>query len=287
MEKRERKKEFPIAGVAIGAAAVILLICILCVVIGGSRETEDITQAGIAYLEALEKKDPDTVSQILRQRRQAELEAQREELLRQVKEDEIDPFTLFQDAVIMGDSRAVGFCYYGFVDESRTLTSTGATILEIRKQMDALEAKHPAYIYLCYGINDLKTGYWGSKERYVAKYMEYIAEIQARMPNAVVVVSSTLPYYPPAVPEDEATEPTEEDENAILEQVPEWNAALAAACAENGIIYVDNTQISTIYQELWGPDGIHMKKAFYPHWGKNLVVAALEEGGVQVEEDAL
>lgn len=286
MKKRERKKEFPIAAVAIGAAAVILVICLLGVIYGGG-ETEDITQAGIAYLEALEKKDPDTVSQVLRQRRLDELEAQREELLRQVKEGEVDPFTLFQDAVIMGDSRAVGFWYYGFVDESRTLTSTGATILHIRKQMDALEALDPAYIYLCYGMNDLKTDYWGSKELYVSKYMEYIAEIRQRMPDAVVVVSSTLPYQPPEKAADEPTVPEKEDEMAVLAQIPEWNAALAAACAENDIIYVDNTQISTIYSELWDLDGIHMKKAFYPHWGKNLVVAALEEGGVRVEEDDL
>lgn len=292
MKQRERKKEFPIAAVAIGAAAVILLICIWGVMVSG-QETEDITQAGIAYLEALEKKDPDAVRQVLRQRRLAELEAQREELLRQVKEGEVDPFTLFQDAVIMGDSRAVGFWYYGFVDESRTLTSTGATILEIRNQMDALEALNPAYIYLCYGMNDLKTGYWGSVERYVSKYMEYIAQIRERMPDAVVVVSSTLPYQDPAAlaeDEDEADKAAmdkEDEETAIWEQLPEWNAALAAACAENGVIYVDNTEICTIYAELWEVDGIHVKKPFYPHWAKNLVVAALEEGGIRVEEDGI
>ena len=39
-----------------------------------------------------------------------------EMLLRQIKAGEQDPFPLFQDAVILGDSRAVGFFYYGFVD---------------------------------------------------------------------------------------------------------------------------------------------------------------------------
>ena len=57
-------------------------------------------------------------------------------------------------------------------------------------------------------------------------------------------------------------------------------------CAENGVIFVDNSAICTELKDLWEPDGIHVVKAFYPHWGKNLVVAALEEGGVADEASA-
>jgi hypothetical protein len=56
------------------------------------------------------------------------------------------------------------------------------------------------------------------------------------------------------------------------------------ALAENGVVFVDNSVICKELKHMWEPDGIHVVKTFYPHWGKNLVVAALEEGGI-VDED--
>jgi hypothetical protein len=58
---------------------------------------------------------------------------------------------------------------------------------------------------------------------------------------------------------------------------------MADAAREHGVIFVDNSDICTEYEDLWDKDGIHVFKAFYPHWGKNLIVAALEEGGIADE----
>ena len=156
----------------------------------------DIAQ-GVAYLEALEQQDPDAVDQILRQRRLEQLAREREELLRQIKAGEQDPFPLFQDAVILGDSRAVGFFYYGFVDESRDLTGSGETILDIPKKLDALQAINPRYVYLAYGLNDIKIGHWGSLQAHISEYLDRIQEIRERLPEAVIVISSVLPYHDP------------------------------------------------------------------------------------------
>lgn len=288
---------FKIAPWAAAAAAVVLITALLVTLLGGAEET-DVTRAGIAYLEEREQKDPNTVLQVLRDRRQAELEAQREELLRQIVSGETDPFVMFQDAVIMGDSRAVGFWYFGFVDQSRTLTGAGDTILEVHNQLDKLEAMNPSYIYLCYGLNDLKIGYWGSVERFVEKYMEYVGQIRARLPDTVVVISSMVPVqkdiYESATEQLKAGEtgtPLKQEEKQELlglqrlREVPAWNDALAAACAENDVIFVDNTRIWEEQGTPWEKDGIHMKEKFYPHWARNLVVSALEKGSSQVEED--
>lgn len=270
----------------------VVLIALVTAWLWPKGETEDLTGPGIAYLEARENKDPDDVTQVLRQRRQAELEAQREELLRRVRADELDPFTLFRDSVIMGDSRAEGFWYFGYVDEAWTLTGAGHTILNISKQMDALVSMNPQYIYLCYGLNELKMGLWTSSDAFVARYMEIIAEIHTRLPDATVVVSSILPAQEWVYEEKEtqpgATAPTESAEQRELRRlanIPVWNEALAKACEENDVIFVDNTAICEEYAHLWETDGIHVKRSFYPHWAKNLVVAALEEGSVRVEEN--
>lgn len=275
--------------IAILILAAVILGIVLAALAGRDEEGPDLTQAGIAYLESLEQKDPNDVMEVLRQRRLAELEAMREELLRQVKADEVSPFDLFQDAVIMGDSRAEGYWYYGYVDQSRTLTGAGHTILDLKKQLDVLEEMNPQYVYLCYGLNDIKIGYWGNMDRFVDSYMEYVGMLRQRLPNAIVVVSSVLPYYGPD--EEDALadpslkkDPEEWKELQRLHDIPAWNAALAQTCGEHDVIFVDNSQISKDHENLWEPDGIHVKKPFYPYWVKNLVVAALEEGGTPVEE---
>lgn len=249
----------------------------------------DIAQ-GVAYLEALEQQDPDAVDQILRQRRLEQLAREREELLRQIKAGEQDPFPLFQDAVILGDSRAVGFFYYGFVDESRDLTGSGETILDIPKKLDALQAMNPRYVYLAYGLNDIKIGHWGSLQAHISEYLDRVQDIRERLPEAVIVISSVLPYHDPNARTDATgeTPPTSgssltEADRKRLAQIPEWNRLMADAAREHGVIFVDNSAICQEYENLWEKDGIHVSKSFYPHWGKNLIVAALEEGGIADE----
>ena len=69
-----------------------------------------------------------------------------------------------------------------------------------------------------------------------------------------------------------------------LTQIPQWNELMKATCEEFGVVFVDNSAICEELKNLWEPDGIHVMKPFYPHWGKNLAIAALEEGGVIDEE---
>lgn len=278
-----RKKNQPLRLAAAVVAASLLL--------GGCGTGGRVDPApGIAYLEALEQRDPDAVDQVLRQRRLEELEAQRVELLRSIKAGEQDPFTMFQDAVILGDSRAVGFFYYGFVDESRNLTGSGDTILNITGKLDLLEDINPRYVYMTYGLNDIKIGHWASLEAHIADYMNRIQQIRQRLPDAVILVSSVLPFHDPAAPREDGTVPIVSSSSLTaadkqrLTRIPEWNTLMAKACGENGVIFVDNSAICETYKNLWEPDGIHVVKTFYPHWGKNLVVAALEEGGIADEE---
>lgn len=283
------RKKKPMRRVCAGVLALALLLggC------GGAAEAD--VASGVAFLEALEQQDPAEVDEVLRQRRIAELEARREELLRQIKAGEESPFAAFQDAVILGDSRAVGFFYYGFVDESRDLTGSGDTILSIRNKLDTLQTMQPSYIYLAYGLNDIKIGHWASLDSHIADYMDFVGQIRQRVPGAVIVISSVLPFYDPTVPDPSApagstpkpsSSTLTDADRRRLSQIPQWNELMKAACAENGVIFVDNSAIGKELKNLYESDGIHVMKPFYPHWGKNLAIAALEEGGIAGENSA-
>ena len=244
--------------------AGLLLVCALLAALllsgcSGQKQAEyraDV-QSGVSYLQSLETIDPDTVTQKLRQMRLEKLQAERAAREQALLDDIDTVWQEFSDAVILGDSRAVGFSYYSFLDASRVLASSGERIDAIDGHIEDLKKLDPAYIFLCYGINDL--GWYGSAQDYADTLLEKIRLLRRELPEAVIVVSSILPAYEPAVSREK-----------LWLQIPDYTAAVQAMCEENGVLFADNTQLSEDYADLWQPDGIHLLPEFYPHWAANL-----------------
>ena len=246
----------------------LLLVCALLAALllsgcSGQKRAEyraDV-QSGVSYLQSLETIDPDTVTQKLRQMRLEKLQAERAAREQALLDDIDTVWQEFSDAVILGDSRAVGFSYYSFLDASRVLASSGERIDAIDGHIEDLKKLDPAYIFLCYGINDL--GWYGSAQDYADTLLEKIRLLRRELPEAVIVVSSILPAYEPAVSREK-----------LWLQIPDYTAAVQAMCEENGVLFADNTQLSEDYADLWQPDGIHLLPEFYPHWAANLIFAS-------------
>ena len=263
----KKKKNLPIIPIVIGIFVVLVAVMLT---LGGNakKNTADAEiSKGLAYLQSLEEKDPADVQQVRKAIRQRELDAQREELLEKLSNGEIDPFSLFQDYVVMGDSRAVGFWYRKFLDKGRVLADGGHTIRNIPDQIDTLVTLNPSTIYLCYGLNDCSIGYWDSAESYAAEYVQVVKAIREKLPDATIVVSSILPARDPAF-----------QKSAKWRNIPEWSAVLEKACKDNGILFANCDKLAEDYPNLWDPDGIHFRKEFYPYWASKLVVTALMEG---------
>ena len=266
MTERKRQK-LPLGLIVIGAGVLVLILVLVLVFGSGSKQdSNENIEAGIAYLESLEQKDPETIRQVRKQIYQRHLEEKREQLRIQLNDGTIDPFSMFKDYVVMGDSRAVGFWYHDFLDKDRVLADGGHTIRNITRQMDQLVEINPSTVYLCYGLNDSSIGYWDTAEEYVTEYMQVVAEIKANLPEVTVVVSSILPARDPAF-----------KRSSRWYDIPEWSAALEVACKENGILFANNDQLAEDYPNYWDPDGIHFRPALYPYWAANLVLVCLME----------
>lgn len=264
----KNQKNSPI--VPIGVVLVIFLaISLFGSLFGGNGEAEadERTAAGIAYLESLEKKDPATVMEVRQKIYQAEIDAKRDQLVAQLTSGTMDPFSMFKDYVVLGDSRAVGFWYRDFLDRSRVLADGGHTIRNLAGYVDTLVDMNPAQIFLCYGLNDTSIGYWDSAQEYVAEYMQTVKTIQEKLPNATIVVSSILPAKDPAF-----------QKSSKWYNIPEWSAALEQACKDNGIIFANCDDLAVDHPNLWDPDGIHFREEFYPYWASCLIAAMLMEG---------
>lgn len=209
--------------------------------------------AGAAYLKALEQKD---MTEIERKVKDVEREARASAIAK----GELSIWAQFGDYAIFGDSRTVGFSFYGFLEPGRILADAGLTIGDIPAYLDQLLALNPSSLFLCTGLNDVSIGFWNTPEEYVSAYEERIQDLRMKLPDTHIYINSILPAKDPAFAKAE-----------VWRRIPEYNASLQRWCEEKGYSYIDNTSVFDAHQDLYDPDGIHFQKDFYPYWAANML----------------
>ena len=252
--------------IVIGIAVAIVIVIVLFVVFGRDKDVSSVTNAeiktGREYLASLEAGKVSDVENILKEQRNEELRAQSQEKIDALDDENTDIWSLFEDYVLLGDSRAVGFWYYGFLPKERAISEAGATIRFLKEHEPDIYALNPSSIFCCFGLNDVSIGLWPTPEDYKAEYTETLKEIQKQLPDATIYVSSILPAKDPAFNKSEK-----------WRNIPQYSEACKEMCEENGFVYIDNSEICEKYTDLWDIDGIHVQKPFYNYWGKNMILA--------------
>ena len=251
--------------------AVIALAVILIVVLKpkGRQNYSDSVAEGIAYLEKLEGEGTAAVENILAEKRQARMAAERAERMEELTNGTVDVWSLYTDYALLGDSRAVGFSYHGFLSEDRVIAGGGWTIRDIEANIETLRALNPSSIYLCFGLNDTSIGFWETADEYAAEFLTVLQMLGNEFPNATVYTNSILPARDPAF-----------EQSQKWYEIPDYSAAVGKMCEENGYIFVNNDQIAQEHADLWDEDGIHLQKEFYPYWAANMMLSVYS-GGTQ------
>lgn len=266
-KKKSGKTILPFVLFIVGLAVLGVLVWLLMGLLFGSGNTQhNETKEGITYLESLETKNPAVIDEVLAANRKKRMEVERDIILQKLLSDETDVWSMFHDYVILGDSRAVGFYYYDFLEKSRVLADGGDTIRRVAEHMDEIKALNPSYIFLCYGLNDVSIGYWNSPEEYTEEFMEVCNSLKQAVPGARIIVSSILPARDPAF-----------DLSSLWREIPTYSDTVQQACEENDILFVDNSQTCEDHADLWDIDGIHVRREFYSYWARNLIVAVIED----------
>ncbi len=247
----------------LGFAVLLVLSVLLAVFLGRKKDPAPAPAGsdGVAYLESLEQKAPSAVEAELKAQRQAEMQATRDEQLAQLQSGSTPVWSLFQDYVMLGDSRAESFGFYGYLSTDRCLAEIGTTVATIKDHLDQVRALNPSQVFLCFGTNDLTIGLWPTPEDYAAEYRQLIDLIWKDCPDAKIYINSIMPVLEYA-----------DDYDDVHDLIPAYNAALQALCDETpGCFYVNNDQIAAENTDLYEPDGIHFVSQFYPIWAANMI----------------
>ena len=257
----------------IAGIGVILILAICLAFYLGSGGPSDgsanvDTSRGINYIKTLEGKSPENVEHILKQQREQKIQAMREQRLQELESGDISVWTLFEDYVILGDSRAVGFYYYEFLPENRVLAESGATIARLEELIPDIVELNPSNIFLCYGINDVSIGLWPTPQDYVEDFRRIVLALQSKLPDATVYISSILPARDPAF-----------ETASVWREIPNYSAKVKEMCSSMArCFFVDNDAICAQYADLWDIDGIHVQRDFYDHWAANLIAEVYNAG---------
>lgn len=244
---------------AAGIVSVITVVILVFVYRSSSHErNEEKVVQGTAYLESLEQQDMQAIHEVIKTIRVRES-------LSLADEDESAIWGGFEDAVILGDSRAVGFSFYELLPEDQVLAESGAVVSDVSKWIDQLKRKNPELVFLCYGINDVKCGLWPETADYAAECAAQMQAVMNALPDSRVYLNSILPVGGNAV------------WDASYARIDEYNAALKAMAAERGLGYIDNAVVAQEHQGLYQEDGLHLQTEFYKYWAANMLTEVEEE----------
>lgn len=270
-----KKQSLPLAGIAI--LLVLLIVGIVLIVQLGKKEPaqEPAAAAGLSYLQSLEQQDPAAVDQILKDQRYQEFLQRREQRLRQLESGETSVWSLFEDYVLLGDSRAEGFGFYEYLSKDRCLAEMGTNIDDVEDHLDQIKALNPSMVFLSFGINDLLLGVWPTAEDYAAEYQQVIGDIRRECPDAKIYINSIIP----SLDWSSAYAGT-------CDLIPDYNEALKALCDRtDGCYYIDNDAIAQEHTDLYESDGIHFVSEFYPIWATNMIMEVYDSEN-EISEDS-
>ena len=175
----------------------------------------------------------------------------------------------FDDALFIGDSRTVGLCEYGDLDNADYFSSTGMSIYKLWKEVvsvknvgrvslqQLLEVKSYKKIYIMLGINEL--GY--KTETTIEKYRETISALIDSQPDAIIYVCANLHV---------TKERSLKDELINNRNIDDFNTRLNTLTDNESIYYIDIKEKfddgSGNLNSDYSNDNVHVLAKYYKDW---------------------
>ena len=218
---------------------------------------------GADVLRTMEAGDPNTVQDAVLTLQRERREAEKDEIRRSLLSGETDIWSYFRDYLIVGDSRAKGFSYNGFLPEERVFAEVGDTVLKMEERIPEIAAIRPAYLFVSYGMNEFdNSSVWPNGQAYADSLERILGKIREVLPDTEIYVNSFMEVLESG-----------QYEGGKWDEFDTWNDTVREMCRENGYVFVDNSKIAAEHHDLYYSDGVHFAPEFYEYWAANLIMA--------------
>lgn len=239
----------------LGAVGLIVAVVFIACILSWRQEkkNEEKINIGLAYLSGLEKKDVTAISEQI-----DAIKAARSLQLAEIDENAV--WSGFDSTMILGDSRAVGFRFYEFLPENQVIAESGRKITDVTSEIEKIKTISPKQVFLCFGLNDIKSELWPEPAEYAGAYREVVDLLSQELPGTTVYINSILPAIGSGY-----------ESYAGYARIGDYNAALQQMAQDNGCRFIDNTSIAQEHMDLYEADGLHLQKDFYKYWAANML----------------
>ncbi|MDK2562524.1 GDSL-type esterase/lipase family protein [Romboutsia sedimentorum] len=160
----------------------------------------------------------------------------------------IDYETLFENTVIMGDSRTESLTEYGMLSNSSVVAYKGRTTAKAKDDVSTIVDLVPSKIIMTYGMNDLQL--YSNSDDFIKSYEILIKDVKSKLPNSKIYVTSILPVQQNAV-----------EEEPKFNKLEDFNIALESLCSD---LQIEFMNVGTLNSKYYEPDGIHFRADAYP-----------------------
>ena len=189
-------------------------------------------------------------------------------------ESEENTYTVFQDALFIGDSRTEGLSLYSGITNADFFGAKSLSIDRIlngervgsgknkRTIYEQLTLKNYSKVYISLGLNELG---WVYIDRFTEDYETLIREIQKDQPNAVIYVQALIPV---------TAEKSERDTVENNNQIYWYNTHLVTVAENTGAVYLNADQPLIGDDGALLPDattdGVHFKSEYCKLWAARI-----------------
>ncbi len=189
----------------------------------------------------------------------------------------------FDDAVIIGNSRAEGLILFNELSNTTAFTHNGLTVStafttpladtdgdeERISAVDALRQTEFTKVYLMFGINEVG---WASDNIFIQRYQKLIDEIKSINPEADIYVHSIFPV---------SAKVNSDSKYLRNEKIRRYNKRLQTMAEENELYYLNAgeqmfSQKNGCLPDNASTDGIHLKVEYYKQWMDYLLSHTVE-----------
>ena len=185
-----------------------------------------------------------------------------------------DAYTVFQDALFIGDSRTEGLSLYSGITNADFFCAKSLSIDRIldgakvgsgknkRTIYEQLARKTYSKVYISLGLNELG---WTYIDRFTDDYETLIHEIQKNQPNAVIYVQALIPV---------TAEKSERDTVENNNQIYWYNTHLVTVAENTGAVYLNADKPLIGEDGALLPDattdGVHFKSHYCKLWAARI-----------------
>lgn len=229
-------------------------------------------EAGVRYVKELDAADTDSVDSYLANEARKEQAKEAEKLREKIASGDVDPFKLFRNYCIAGDSRANDLKDYGLLEERRVVADVGWDMGNVVEHVDEIKALNPLNLFIECGLNDIDLEY-DDAESFGKTYEKHLKALAEALPDATLYVNSIFPCNEHGI-----------SNHPNYAVIPEANETLKGICKKNGWVYIDNDAIVKEHPEYYEHDGIHFFIEFDTLWAANMLTAQIEHDSLSTTE---